>query len=292
MKRLLVCLLVCAACCTSVVVTRGADEPKRKVLYYSFSQGFEHGPVKLAADGGPSASDKALIEIGKAHNVEVVCTKDGRVFDGDLKPYAAFAFYVTGDLLKDGKDDHPEKSPSRPMTQKGYDNFVAAIRGGKGLLGFHAATDARLGDDKPGEVNPYTQLIGARFVAHGKQQDATLLIVDEAFPVLKPLGKSFSYFDEWYAMKDFNPDMRVVLVQDTKGMDGDCYKRPPYPATWVRAEGKGRVLYCSMGHNDNFFTDAETQKAIWEGLSWTMGDFSIDTKSNFKTVTPDAELKK
>ena len=39
-----------------------------------------------------------LSELGKQHGVEVVCTKDGRVFDDDLAQYAAFAFYTSGDL--------------------------------------------------------------------------------------------------------------------------------------------------------------------------------------------------
>lgn len=274
------------------------EKPARKILYYSFSQGFEHNPVKLADDGGPSPSDRALIEIGKAYNVNVVCTKDGGVFDGDLSPYAAFVFYATGDLLKEGKEQNSEKkhqensqkNHSRPMTRSGFDNLVAEIRSGKGLIGFHAATDARIGDDTDDIANnPYTQLIGARFIIHGKQQNATMKVVAQGFPSLDSCGGSFVYFDEWYSINHFNPDIRVILVQETAGMEGKEYARPPYPASWIRREENGRVGYCSMGHNDSFFQEPKTQKIIWEFLSWGIGDREIDTTPNLKEVTPNAE---
>ncbi|MHC4727753.1 MAG: hypothetical protein ACYS17_11060, partial [Planctomycetota bacterium] len=58
-----------------------ADEKKKqKILYFSRSAGFEHDAVKIK-NGKPSISDRILTELGKRHGFEVVCTKDGRVFD-------------------------------------------------------------------------------------------------------------------------------------------------------------------------------------------------------------------
>src|SRR5439155_1312802 len=61
----------------------------------------------------------------------------------------------------------------------------------------------------------------------------------------------FEMNEEWYSLKDFTDDVHVLLVQETGTMKGTEYQRPPYPATWVRAHGKGRVFYTSMGHRDD-----------------------------------------
>ncbi|MHC4732907.1 MAG: hypothetical protein ACYTDW_00410 [Planctomycetota bacterium] len=89
-----------------------AEKKKQKVLYFSRSAGFEHGAVKLK-DGKPSISDRTLTELGKRHGFEVVCTKDGRIFDGDLNQYDAIAFYTSGDLTK------PNKAKTPPMSAEG-----------------------------------------------------------------------------------------------------------------------------------------------------------------------------
>ena len=75
-----------------------AAEPAMKVLYFSNSAGFEHDPVKIVKDG-LSVSDIALKKLGAAFDIEVVCTKDGKIFDGDLKQFSCIAFYTSGDLL-------------------------------------------------------------------------------------------------------------------------------------------------------------------------------------------------
>ena len=86
------------------------EKKKQKVLYFSRSAGFEHGAVKVV-DGRPSISDRILTELGKRHGFEVTCTKDGRVFDGDLDQYDAIAFYTSGDLTKPNKAQTPPMSP-------------------------------------------------------------------------------------------------------------------------------------------------------------------------------------
>jgi len=63
-----------------------AEKEKQKVLYFSRSASYEHDAVKRK-DGKPSISERILTELGKKHGFEVVSTKDGRVFDGDLDQY-------------------------------------------------------------------------------------------------------------------------------------------------------------------------------------------------------------
>src|SRR5437762_4214536 len=60
-------------------------------------------------------------------------------------------------------------------------------------------------------------------------------------PGLQGVSSPVSFNDEWYSLKDFRTDLHVILTLDTKGMTGEPYQRAPYPMTWARMEGKGRV---------------------------------------------------
>ena len=90
--------------------TRAAGKPK--LLYFTRSAGFEHSVVKRNGNE-LSHSEKILVEMGQRDGFDVQCSKEGRLFDGDLDQYAAFAFYTTGDLTQPAKDSSP------PMTASG-----------------------------------------------------------------------------------------------------------------------------------------------------------------------------
>ncbi|MCL2306318.1 MAG: ThuA domain-containing protein [Planctomycetaceae bacterium] len=261
-----------------------ADDKAVKVLYFSNSAGFEHEPVKIVKDG-LSVSDIALQKLGAAHNIEVVCTKDGKIFDGDLTQFRCFAFYTSGDLLK---------GPNA-MSAEGKKRFLAAIDDGIGFLGFHAATDTWRTNsppyENPKEVDPYIAMIGGEFISHGPQQEAVMKVTQPAqIPWLKDKGESFKYFDEWYAHKSFNKDMHVILTQETEGMNGKDYNRPPFPATWARMQKKGRVLYTSMGHRNEFFQDDNMMKLVRDCFGWVLGEYDMDVTPNIDKVTPGASI--
>jgi len=63
------------------------------------------------------------------------------------------------------------------------------------------------------------------------------------------------YTQEWYSLKDFTPDLHVILTLDTHGMTGEPYQRPPYPVTWARMQGKGHVFYTAIGDRPEDWTD-------------------------------------
>ncbi len=102
---------------------KAAEGKKHRVLYFTRSAGYEHSPVK-PLDGGPSYSDKVLTRLGKENNVEVVCTKDGTVFDGDLDQYDAIAFYTCGDLCNPKSTQNTP--PMSPEEKKKLLAWVAA----------------------------------------------------------------------------------------------------------------------------------------------------------------------
>jgi hypothetical protein len=261
-----------------------ADKKKQKVLYFSRSAGFVH-PMVMRKEDGLSVSDKVLIELGEKNGFEVVCEQDGAVFDGDLDQYDCFAFYTSGNLC--AKSEKPQ--PGEPMSPAGKEKFMAAIAAGKGFVGIHSATDSFRQKDG---IDPYIAMIGGEFLMHDKQQKALMKVVDPKFPGMAGFGDGFEMMEEWYAFTKFNPDLHVILVQETEGMTGPHYQRPAYPATWARMEGKGRVFYTSMCHNKDTITGPTFAQVLLGGLSWTMRNVDADVTPNIAQVTPGANLLK
>jgi hypothetical protein len=259
----------------------------QKVLYFTRSAGFEHSAVKRAGEE-LSISEKTLIEMGKRAGFEVECSKDGRVFDGDLGQYDLIAFYTSGDLTQPANPKTPQ--PGSPMSPEGKQKLLDAIAAGKGFVGIHAATDSFRNPGKP-DIDPYIAMLGGEFVGHGKQQVAKLTVTDPKFP---GVGKhdSLKLEEEWYAMAKLAKDLHVILVQETAGMEGKMYERPPFPATWAHMHGKGRVFYTSFGHRDDIWTNRQVQEIMLGGMAWAMRNVDADVTPNIDKVTPRAnELK-
>lgn len=270
-----------------------ADAPKRRVLMYTRSEGFEHPCVRRKKDGSLSLAEQIVTDLGPKHGFEVVCTKDGRVFiNEDLSKFDAFLFETQGNLLSEKSQD---KTP--PMSAEGKRAFLKAIADGKGFVGCHCASDtfhSKGPSDKNQAreaIDPYIAMVGGEFIVHGNQQKAWMRVADANFPGTKDL-KDFELHEEWYALKNFAPDMHVILVQDTQGMktagNDWSYARPKYPATWARKHEKGRVFFTSMGHKDEVWKDAIFQQILMGGLAWAMGNVEADVTPNIEQVTPQA----
>jgi type 1 glutamine amidotransferase len=259
--------------------TAAAEKKKQKVLYFTRSAGFEHGAVKR--DGDQLAfSETALIEMGDRAGFDVHCTKDGRVFDGDLEQYDLIAFYTSGNLTSEKSADG-----GHPVSEAGKRKLLDTIAAGKGFVGFHAATDTC--QRGPNEIDPYIAMLGGEFVSHGPQQVATVTVTSPDFPGIGD-AKSLTMNEEWYALEKFADDLHVILVQETEGMQGDCYQRPPFPATWARMHNKGRVFYTSFGHRDDVWNNPDVQSIMLGGMAWAMRNVDADISPNLAQVTPQA----
>jgi type 1 glutamine amidotransferase len=262
-----------------------AGTKKQRVLYFTRSQGFEHSVVRRKGDE-LAHSEKILTDLGKRSGCEVVCTKDGRVFDGDLDQWDAFAFYTTGDLTK------PDKQNDAPMSPQGKQRLLDAIAAGKGFIGFHSATDTFHSrgphDENQAQPDPYIAMIGGEFIIHGRQWNAAVTPTSPKFPGTAGLGDSFRVLEEWYALKNFAKDLHVVLVQETEGMNDPCYRRAPYPETWARTHEQGRVFYTSFGHREDIWTNPKIQDLILGGMAWILRNVNADVTPNIDAVTPQA----
>jgi uncharacterized protein len=133
-------------------------------------------------------------------------------------------------------------------------------------------------------------MLGGEFIVHGAQQATTMTVADPKFPGAASLAPHFSKHEEWYSLKNFADDLHVILVNETEAMHDKCYERPPYPATWIRKHGKGRVFYTSMGHREDVWTSPQFQSLVVGGINWAVGDMDADTTPNIGKVTPEANV--
>jgi uncharacterized protein len=271
-----------------------SGKPK-KVLFFSKSSGYEHSVIK-SVNGKPSFAQNVLTELGPKNNIEFTFSKDGSLFTPEyLAQFDAYFFYTTGVLTEPGTDKNP------PMTPAGKAAFLDAIKHGKGFIGTHSATDTYHtgeGENVPkNEIPPrdknygekadaYVRMIGAEFIRHDAQQMAKLRVVDPKFPGFQGLGPNIELKDEWYALKDFSDNLHVLLVQETEGMTGPHYQRAPYPETWARMHGKGRVFYTSMGHREDVWTNPTFQQILFGGIAWAVRRVKADVTPNIAEVAP------
>jgi type 1 glutamine amidotransferase len=292
--RWLLALATLAAAISTACAAPKAQSTKH-VLFFTKSAGFEHSAIKWK--DGTSFAETVLKELGPQHNIEFTFSKDGTIFTPEnLKKFDAFMFYTTGDLTTVGTDGHPA------MSKEAKAAFLDAIKHGKGFIGVHSSTDtfhspggeniktkARYSNDGD-NADPYIKMIGGEFIKHGKQQPGHLICVDKKFPGLSNFPDDFAPTEEWYSLKDFAPNMHVLLVQDTSKMHDKIYERPNYPSTWAHMYGKGRVFYTNMGHREDVWTNPVFQQVLMGGFEWTLRRADADVKPNIKKVTPKADV--
>jgi uncharacterized protein len=303
-------LLALAACAMVAPVSLYAKT--KKVLFFTKCSNFEHSVVRERA-GQLSFAAQVLKEVGPKHDIEFTFSKDGSLFTPEyLAQFDAFFFYTSGDLLAPGKDGNP------PMTAAGKQAFLDAIRNGKGFIGTHSATDtfhtdesAETDTNRPrtwryrvlgAKADPYTQMIGGELIVHGTQQVAKARVIDPKFPGFAQRGENVEWQEEWYSMTNFAPDMHVILLHQPDSMrDPNAngkdwppagwdtpYQRPPYPNTWARMHGQGRVFYTALGHREDVWLNPAFQEMLFGGIAWAVGNVDADVTPNLAEVAPRA----
>ena len=237
---------------------------KRKLLVFWLCKGYAHGSIPVG--------NEAFEMMGqKTGAFEVTLSNDMAVFTPDkLKAFDAILFNNTTRL------DFPKKAQREAL--------MDFVKGGKGVIGIHAATD-----------NFYNwpeaaAMMGGLFDGHPWTADGTWAvdIDDPKHPINKPFaGNGFKIRDEIYQMRDpYSRDkLRVLLTlnladpatasRQGKRDDGDN------AISWIREFGKGRVFYCSLGHNSDVFWNKPVLAHYLAGIQYALGDLKADaTPSN------------
>src|SRR5881296_231528 len=288
--------LTVSGCVLALIVASGfaaPTSPKKKILFFTKSSGFEHSVISWK-DGQPGYAEKVLLTLGEKNGWEFAFSKDGSKFRKDyLAQFDAVFFYTTGDLCTPGTDKQP------PMTLEGKQALFDYVGGGHGFVGTHAASDTfhTNGENQKGadhyanhgdKADAYVRFLGGEFIKHGAQQVARNKVTDPKFPGFEHVPGEFAFQEEWYSLKDFTPDIHVLTVIDAPAMKGVEYQRPPYPSTWARKEGKGRVWFTAMGHREDVWTNPIFQEILIGGIKWALGEASAATPPNLKDAAPEA----
>ncbi len=289
---------------TIAPVLRAADSVapvRKKVLFFSKSSGFEHDAIKLQMkDGKPGYAFAVLRDIGEKNNIDFTFSKDGSLFTSEyLAQFDAYFFYTSGDLTMPKSDPRGDGLPA--MTPAGKTALLKAVADGKGFVSTHSATDCfhsfgrnghvpqRFDDDGDG-ADDYIKMIGGEFIRHGAQQKSRMIVADAAFPGIGAIPPDWCPLEEWYSLKNFASNLRVLLVQDTAGMVGAEYQRPNYPTTWARMHGKGRVFYTSLGHREDIWTHPGYQAMLAGALNWALRRVEADVTPNLDQAAPQARV--
>jgi hypothetical protein len=132
-------------------------------------------------------------------------------------------------------------------------------------------------------------MMGSRFSGHPwTSGDTWAFKIDEPdHPLMAPFkGQGFKLKDEIYrtARPLYSRSKELVLMSlDTSDpttrnvkewKDGD----EDTGISWVKEVGKGRVFYCSLGHNDPIFMSVPLLDHFLRGIQFAAGDFPVPTK--------------
>ena len=268
-----------------------------RVLFFSKSSGWVHDVINQNNEK-LSYAENVLAKLGPKQGIEFTFSKDGSLFSpAYLAQFDAIMFYTSGDLCSTGRDRYPA------LTGEGLEAFYNYIAKGGGFLGLHSTSDTFHTNERGGGNNPirgpryrnygeaadrFVKTLGGEFIRHGPQQVATATVVDPKFPGFEKIGGEIKVKEEWYTLKEFAPDLHVLLVMNTAGMEGGDYARANYPLAWVRELGQGRVGYNAMGHREEIWDSESYQAMILGQLRWVAKKVEADITPNLVQAAPGA----
>lgn len=283
-------------CATLVALALPALGAPKKVLVVTVTTGFRHSCIPLSEDifrqlaqrsgqftvdfvsqptapglpprpqGNGTPQQKAALkqwqEQEKAALQPLIVEALKKLSPENLQRYDCVVFAsTTGDL---------------PLPNK--QGFIDWIAAGHAFVGVHAATDTFHG------FSPFVDMIGGEFLKHGPQVEVDCLNCDAQHSAVKHLPASWTVFDEIYQFK--NHDQKKV--HDLLRLDKHPNDKTPghYPVSWCKPFGQGRVFYTSLGHREDMWDPAHTDKQgrknvgtiaeqyqahVLGGLLWALG---------------------
>jgi type 1 glutamine amidotransferase len=243
----------------------------RKILVFWRCEGFYHRSI-------PVVNEALKIMGRKTGAYEVtVCTDDYSVFTPEsLRQFDAVCLNNTTHLKF-----HPGQTPERCKALMDF------VKGGKGIIGIHAATDNFYNWPKGRGWSEGLEMMGGKFTGHPWGGGGTWAIkIDEPDHPLTAAfkGKGFTINDEIYRTDPplYSRDkQRVVMSLDmsdpaTRNAKGVRPSDADTGITWIKNWGKGRVFYCSLGHNDHIFWHSAILQHYLDGIQFALGDYKMD----------------
>lgn len=213
------------------------------VLMLRHSAGFEHSYL-------PDA-EVAIKQIGKERGWRVVTTHlCNRINPETLARLDVLVFATTGTL---------------PFSDEQKKALLDFVKGGKGFVGIHNATDTFY------DWAEYGEMIGGYFAGHPWHQEVGVIVEDPNHPATRPLPQPLRVVDEIYTFKNWDRKKTHVLMRlDNSTVDLSKGNRPDhdYALGWCHSYGQGRVIYTALGHPDELWYQPWFREHIAACIAW------------------------
>lgn len=255
-------------------------EKPRKLLVFSRTGGFRHasiatGKIALSELGGKTGAFEAVVsddlsnfEKDKIGKFDAIC-----FLSTTQNPFAPFKEELQ-------KMSAEEKKAAKDNELVLRDNLMSFVKGGGGFIGIHAATDTFY--DWP----EYGEMMNGYFDGHPWNADKQVSIYVEPGQEKHPLaamfgGERLEFAEEIYQFKqpyDSSKVQMLLRLDPEKSAKVGGMKRADndYGVAWARNWEKGRVFYCSIGHNHEMYWHPKILSHYLAGIQWAMGDYKVE----------------
>ncbi len=257
----------------------------RHVLVIARAVGWVHTSIPLAAKMVEYLGDRT------GAWMTTITYDAAAVTPENLKQYdAIFLDSATGEFL-----DDPHDQAATGVRRRALMDFV---KGGKGVAGIHAATDAyhTSGAAPAGTWPEFNEMIGGFFKFHWSYPTLIPVKVDDPKSPLTAMfpARGFEIVDETYtfAQDSFSRKRVHVLtsINYAKMSAEDKAKEPAatrrtdgdYALSYIQRVGKGRVFYEAHGHDEKVYFSRPFILHMLAGIQYAIGDLEADDSPSVK----------
>jgi type 1 glutamine amidotransferase len=286
-RFLLTALLLSPLTPSAALLRADADPAPKRVLVVTVTTGFRHSSIpvaeaalqRMAAESGRFAVDfvrqpegmprpPARPRPGPAGEADPAHQAALRKFAAEEKAFndtwnprieAALRALSPANLRNYDAVLFASTTGDLPIPDK--QGFIDWIASGKAFIGVHAATDTFHG------FRPFIDMIGGEFRTHGPQVPVEVLNDDPAHAAAAPVPARWPVFDEIYQFKSYERSkVRDLLRLDRLMLNAEDIKAGRatvghFPVSWCRTFQKGRVFYTSLGHREDLWDAAFSDKS-------------------------------
>ncbi len=144
--------------------------------------------------------------------------------------------------------------------------LLNAVKNGVGIAGCHGG----FGDSFRSNTD-YQYMVGGQFVSHpgGDSTAYTINMTDTNDQITEGVSDFEILSEQYYMLVD--PNVRVLATTTFDGNHDAWIEGAIIPVAWKKNYDKGRVFYCSVGHNPATFEVPEVWTILTRGIKWASG---------------------
>jgi type 1 glutamine amidotransferase len=252
---------------------------KKNILVFSLHTGFNHWVI-------PHTEEMIKIVGEKSGAFSITGSKDISMFEVEnLQKFDAVILNNTcskpdhrnlfWDKLRENSDTDSTLLMKKALELES--NLLSYVENGGGLLLLHGAVTTQNNSDA------FSKLVGASFDYHPVQQEIQVRLVESNHPLVQAFpATGFNHVDEPYFYKnaysnlDFKPLLYFNNSEIKSQRKGQELKDGVTYVAWIRAQGKGKVMYCSPSHNAQSFENPDLLQFYLDGMQYVAGDVACD----------------